>query len=249
MVPSGQAESGLPGSCARVLADGGAEVATVQVDQANLERQTLATQLSQALTDPDDGGKDQITVAGVVSLLAPDGDSALAGTLTLIQALGDAGVEGRLWTLTSGAVAAGAGESPDPAQAAVWGLGRVAALEFPQRWGGLIDIQDLALTDRTAGRLRAILADDGHGEDQLAIRACGIVARRLTRVPAGTPRAAVAAVRHRTGHRRDRGAGWARRPLGGRERRRARGADQPPRARGRRVPSSWPLRSVPWARR
>ena len=67
-------------------------------------------------------------------------DGVVAGSLVLVQALGDAGVGGRLWVVTSGAVAAGAGEVPDPGQAAVWGLGRVAALEVPQRWGGLIDV-------------------------------------------------------------------------------------------------------------
>ena len=66
---------------------------------------------------------------------AGDGDAGLTGTLVLVQALGDAGIDGRLWVLTSGAVAAGAGESPDPAQAAVWGLGRVAALEFAAALG------------------------------------------------------------------------------------------------------------------
>ena len=31
---------------------------------------------------------------------------------------------------------------PDPAQARVWGLGRVAALEHPDRWGGLVDLPE-----------------------------------------------------------------------------------------------------------
>ena len=35
--------------------------------------------------------------------------AGLAGTLALVQALGDAGVGARLWVLTRGAVAAGAG--------------------------------------------------------------------------------------------------------------------------------------------
>jgi short-subunit dehydrogenase/acyl carrier protein len=84
-------------------------------------------------------------------------------------------------------VATGTGESPDPAQAAVWGLGRVAALEVPQRWGGLIDVPP-EVTGRAAARFRAILADEGHGEDQVAIREAGIAARRLVRAPAGAPR-------------------------------------------------------------
>ena len=58
----------------------------------------------------------QETVSGVVSLLGLDetpvpGYQAvtvgLAGTLALVQALGDAGVDAPLWVLTCGAVAAG----------------------------------------------------------------------------------------------------------------------------------------------
>ena len=46
-----------------------------------------------------------------------------------------------LWAVTRGAVAAAAGEVPAcPVQAQVWGLGRVAALEHPGRWGGLADL-------------------------------------------------------------------------------------------------------------
>ena len=74
----------------------------------------------------------------------------LAGTLGLVQALGDAGAGARLWVLTRGAVAAGPGEVPvSLAGAQVWGLGRVAALEHPDRWGGLADLPRWL---RTSGR-------------------------------------------------------------------------------------------------
>jgi thioesterase domain-containing protein/NAD(P)-dependent dehydrogenase (short-subunit alcohol dehydrogenase family) len=109
----------------------------------------------------------------------------VAGTLMLAQALGDAGIGGRLWVLTSGAVAAGPGESPDPVQAAVWGLGRVAALEISRRWGGLIDVP-AELTSRAAARVRALLAAGGE-EDQVAVREAGMLARRLVRAPAAGP--------------------------------------------------------------
>ncbi len=100
-----------------------------------------------------------------------------------MQALGDAGIEAPLWVLTRGAVAAGPGEAlTSPVQALAWGLGRVAALEHPDRWGGLIDLPpDPAAADRrgnergtgrgTAARLCAVLA--GCGEDQVAIRPTG----------------------------------------------------------------------------
>ncbi|MCX5380981.1 type I polyketide synthase [Streptomyces sp. NBC_00091] len=115
-------------------------------------------------------------VDGVVSLLD------VAGSLSLVQALGDAGVEARLWCVTRGAVSTGASDRlTDPVGAQVWGLGRVAALEFGRRWGGLVDVP--AVLDATTGdRLVAVLSGGG-GEDQVAVRAEGVFARRLVRAP------------------------------------------------------------------
>ncbi|WP_184491880.1 beta-ketoacyl reductase [Streptomyces sp. I6] len=126
-------------------------------------------------------------VTGVLSLLAlADADSeektgTVAPTLALVQALGDAGVEAPLWCATQGAVTTG-GSDPlaHPAQAQVWGLGQVAALEHPDRWGGLVDLPE-QLDERGAAHLRAVLAAAHGGEDQVAIRAAGVLARRLTR--------------------------------------------------------------------
>ncbi|WP_079035605.1 type I polyketide synthase [Streptomyces albus] len=73
-----------------------------------------------------------------------------AATLALVQALGDAGVSAPLWCLTRGAVGV-SGEPPDPDAAAVWGLGRVAALELPERWGGLIDLPPARNSDTPDG--------------------------------------------------------------------------------------------------
>ncbi|GAB1639956.1 type I polyketide synthase [Krasilnikovia sp. MM14-A1259] len=127
-------------------------------------------------------------VAGVVSLLGldeaptpefPEVPQGLAATLALVQALGAAGIGAPLWLVTRGAVAAGPGEAlTSPVQAQIWGLGRVVALEHPDRWGGLIDLPPV--TDERAGRkLAAVLA--GVGEDQVVIRASAILGRRLTR--------------------------------------------------------------------
>ncbi|NGO74052.1 SDR family NAD(P)-dependent oxidoreductase, partial [Streptomyces boncukensis] len=71
-----------------------------------------------------------------------------------------------------------------PDQATVWGLGRVAALELPQRWGGLIDLPT-HLDTRAGTRLTNILADSS--EDQTAIRGAGTYGRRLTRAVAAAP--------------------------------------------------------------
>ncbi|MFI1711947.1 acyltransferase domain-containing protein, partial [Streptomyces griseoruber] len=135
--------------------------------------------------------KDVLPVAGVVSLLAlsdeVSGDGVpvgVSGSLALVQALGDAGVTAPLWTLTRGAVTVGRADAAvDPARNAVWGLGRVAALEAPGRWGGLVDLP--AAFDDTAGNaLAAVLAGVGD-EDQVAVRASGVFGRRVERVRAG----------------------------------------------------------------
>ncbi|WP_251092342.1 type I polyketide synthase [Streptomyces sp. Caat 7-52] len=140
--------------------------------------------------------------AGVLSLLALDerplsapgsaaaGHSApaqgLAATVVLTQALDDAAIDAPLWHLTQGAVAVGADPVRHPAQAAVWGLGRVAALERPDRTGGLVDLPEL-LDEAALRRLTGVLADPGE-ETQLAVRATAVHGCRLVRAPlAQTP--------------------------------------------------------------
>ncbi|MFE2408021.1 type I polyketide synthase [Kitasatospora sp. NPDC059408] len=128
---------------------------------------------------------------GVLSLLALGrGTDPAAVTLALLQALGDADVTAPLWSLTRGAVAVARTDAPTaPEQAAVWGLGRVAALEHPQQWGGLVDLP--GAPDQTAvRRLAAVLAgadgpDGSDAEDQIAIRTAAVHARRLVPAPAG----------------------------------------------------------------
>ena len=69
----------------------------------------------------------------------------------------------------------------------VWGLGRVLGLEEPARWGGLIDLPP-ELDEHTLERLCALVAVAG-GEDQLALRPAGMLARRLVRSSLGAARA------------------------------------------------------------
>ncbi|MGW8066921.1 SDR family NAD(P)-dependent oxidoreductase, partial [Streptomyces ziwulingensis] len=140
---------------------------------------------------------DGFALTGVVSLLAladspetaasPDGSAVPAApTAVLFQALLDAGVTAPLWCVTRGAVAVAASEAlTDPVQAAVWGIGRVAALEHPAAWGGLVDLP-AELDARAARRFAAVLA--GHdGEDQVAVRASAVFGRRLVPAPDTAP--------------------------------------------------------------
>ncbi|MGX1855789.1 beta-ketoacyl reductase, partial [Streptomyces sp. NPDC055299] len=123
-------------------------------------------------------------VAGVLVVDCAD----VVRSAVVVQALGAAGVGGRVWWVTRGAVAVGRSDGgPDPVGAAVWGLGRVAALEFPDRWGGLVDLPE-AVDRRALDRLVGVLADGG--EDQVAVRSSGVFGRRLVHAPASVGDAA-----------------------------------------------------------
>ncbi|WP_459248215.1 type I polyketide synthase [Streptomyces youssoufiensis] len=155
--------------------------------------------------DPDTDGADRVALAAVVRRAA-DGAGELAGVLsllpldesaharysatprgfaatqTLLQALGDAAITAPLWCATRGAVSTGPSDPlTNPLQAQVWGLGRVAAEEVPERWGGLVDLPQVA-DRRSRGRLADVLAGLD-GEDQVAVRPAGVFANRLVRAP------------------------------------------------------------------
>ena len=195
LVVAGPAGGELADRCVRGLTEHGAEVVVTRITEGSTTRQALAAEL-------DLPGTAQLS--GVLSLLALDEApladrpmvaAGLAATLSLVQALGDTGVQAPLWVLTCQAVAADPGDLlASPLQAQVWGLGRVVGLEHPERWGGLVDLPAV-LDDRTVARLCAVLA--GGGEDQVALRGAGIRGRRLERAPrprrdeAWTPRGTV----------------------------------------------------------
>ena len=170
-------------ACVQALAHHGAEAVPFSVDTADVDRVVLAKRLRVLAVDG--------IVAGVVSLLAldqrPYPDHAvvpvgMAGTLALVQALGDADIQAPLWAVTRGAVSVGCSDHlENPRQALVWGLGRAAALEHPDRWGGLIDLP-ATLDDRAMSRLCSVLARS-EAEDQAAVRSAGIFVRRLVRAP------------------------------------------------------------------
>ncbi|WKX70500.1 type I polyketide synthase [Streptomyces sp. XD-27] len=193
VVPQSEVDGPWTTGTVRVLAERGATVRQISVDTEASDRTALTDRLRAELADTG-------SVTGVLSLLALEErphpvhssvPSGVAAQLALIQALGDAEVTAPLWSATQGAVSVGRADPLDsPAQALVWGLGRVAALEHGERWGGLIDLPALAHPepdDRAFTRLVTVVAgiDD---EDQIAIRPAGLFARRLLRAPlAETP--------------------------------------------------------------
>ncbi|MFI2664566.1 type I polyketide synthase [Micromonospora carbonacea] len=181
VAPAEHAGQPIVGQVVQALGEAGADVTPLAV--ADADRAALAARLADV---------DAAAVTGVLSLLALDETphpqrpvvpAGLAGTLALVQALGDAGITAPLWCATGGAVSTGRADPLDhPRQALVWGLGRVAALEHADRWGGLVDLP-AKLDRRARGRLAAVLAGVGH-EDQVAVRTSGLFARRLARAAA-----------------------------------------------------------------
>ncbi|MGO4462806.1 type I polyketide synthase [Streptomyces sp. M-16] len=164
-----------------LLTTHGARPRLLALDPSRADRDAWAG----ALRTAQDGHE---PFAGVLCLLSADETSGLLATLVATQALDDAGIEAPLWAVTRGAVAAGPEDAPrSAAQAQVWGLGLVAALERPRGWGGLVDLP-ADLDEAAAARLAGALAGRD-GEDQIAVRTAGTYVRRLVRaaLPDGAP--------------------------------------------------------------
>ncbi|MEU8781760.1 SDR family NAD(P)-dependent oxidoreductase [Streptomyces sp. NPDC048637] len=178
LVAAGRAGAETAGEVAGALRDRGVEVRVLETGAA--DRGTFGDAL-----------RGIGEVAGVVSLLAldetplpgrPRVPAGLAATSALFQAVVDGGSVVPLWVLTRGAVAVLPGEVPSVAQAQVWAWGQTAGLEQAKQWGGLVDLPsgfDASVGDRLAG----LLAAGPGGEDQVALRGLGPLARRLVRAP------------------------------------------------------------------
>ena len=92
-----------------------------------------------------------------------------ASALAALQALlAGAGSPPRLWIATRGTQPAGDRGVSSVASATLWGLGRVIALEHPEAWGGLIDLDPNPGETDASCLLRELLATGG--EDQVAWR-------------------------------------------------------------------------------
>jgi acyl transferase domain-containing protein len=181
---------------AAALTAQGADVRRIAFDVGEADRAVMSQRVGQMLRTVEADLPSQ-PVTGVLSLLALDDSdvashptvpTALASTVALLQGLGDAGLTAPLWCATRGAVAVTPAETPTaPRQSMVWGLGRVAGLEHPERWGGLIDLPDVL--DEPARRLLSAALANGDGEDQLAVRRSGLFTRRFVHAPATAPTA------------------------------------------------------------
>jgi acyl carrier protein len=136
-------------------------------------------------------------IRGVVDLRSLDGGADLdaasfegcapvEGALQIVQCVTRRGRERvSIWCVTRGGVAAGNGSAAaglSVAQAPLWGFGRVAALEHPETWGGLLDLSPAGSEDFEARVLvDELLAPDG--ESEIAFRGGARLVPRLVRRP------------------------------------------------------------------
>ncbi|MEE4582846.1 type I polyketide synthase [Streptomyces antimycoticus] len=184
-VPKVCGDDALLASVVDGLAGRGAHVVRVVVDAAD-GREVMTERLRGGL---DETGVDPSGVAGVFSLLGLDESAhgsfevvpaGLAATVALVQGLGDAGVVAPLWCGTRGAVSVGRSDRlVSPTQAMVWGLGRIVGVEYPQRWGGVVDLPE-TIDSRAVARLAGVLTG-AESEDQVALRGSGVFVKRLVR--------------------------------------------------------------------
>ncbi|WP_354671059.1 SDR family NAD(P)-dependent oxidoreductase [Streptomyces sp. MA15] len=187
VLPEGPAGDAAADAARQHLAARGAVVESFTVSPAATDRSLLRARLAETADRP---GAEPLT--GILSLLSlaegehPDHPAVplgLAATLTLAQAAADAGTGARLWAVTEGAVTVTAAEVPSPAQAQVWGLGRVAALELPTLWGGLADLPAGGAADARSWQQLAVLLAAPGTDDQVAVRGSGIFGRRIVHAP------------------------------------------------------------------
>jgi natural product biosynthesis luciferase-like monooxygenase protein len=119
---------------------------------------------------------------GIASLEAAQA-LGTGSVLNLIQALVNTknAKMPRLWLVTRGAQPAGSESTPlAVAQSPLWGLGRTCAIEHPELWGGIVDLDPQATVDEAASQLLSAI----HGqdkEDQIAFRQGQRYVARLVR--------------------------------------------------------------------
>jgi len=126
-----------------------------------------------------DGRRPRVIALGWADRAASDDPAQAAadaciGAIDLVRTVARGGSGATVTIVTTGAVDPAIDRDPreravDPAQAALWGLGRSLALEAPHAWSGLVDVDPDAMVAERAERLaRALLGEDG--ETQVALR-------------------------------------------------------------------------------
>ncbi len=131
-----------------------------------------------------------------IATIEDDQETITGSILHLIQTLARQTSPTRLWIVTRGAQAVMQGETQLAiAQSPLWGLGKTCAIEHPELWGGLIDLDPhkessiTATDDNHEGlSLRTIIANSHHEEDQIAFRQGYSYVARMVRSRDLTPK-------------------------------------------------------------
>ena len=113
-----------------------------------------------------------------------DAETACSMAVSAFRGLLLSGASGKFWILTRGAQKAGPGSRlPECGQAPLWGIGRGIAVEHPDLWGGLVDLDPgTGAGEQAAMAIECACREDG--EDQVAVREGKRLAARLVRAPA-----------------------------------------------------------------
>ncbi|NTY61313.1 type I polyketide synthase [Mycolicibacterium sphagni] len=103
----------------------------------------------------------------------------LGGTQRLFRAAAAAELRTPIWVTTHGAQRVTNDDTVSPVQSILWGFCRAAALEYPQVWGGLVDLSGRGADEWS--RLIKQVVTASPGEDQIALRADTVQVPRLVR--------------------------------------------------------------------
>jgi len=196
---------GVGSALARVLTQRGDRCRVIYLDQLDASRcwndvddlverfRSALVEFADASAPPLRGVIDlwplDVETAGTLEQLEVAQKIAVGGAAFLIKALveapGPAEAAPRIWLVTRKAISVRTEDgATEPARATVWGLGRSASVEYPQFWGGLLDLgaaPDGSPSSDAAALLREVL--NGDGEDQVALRSGRRFAARLVRAP------------------------------------------------------------------
>ena len=112
----------------------------------------------------------------VLAFDARDGGNC-ADLVSILQTATAQRTPPRVWLITSGAQPLTPGDRAIPDQAALWGIARTAALEYPDFWGGVVDIEPATNAEETILRE----SKSGSAEDQLVYRGGRRFAPRIVR--------------------------------------------------------------------
>ncbi|MFK4121185.1 type I polyketide synthase [Streptomyces longwoodensis] len=188
--PAGFQERDLTGQ--RVLLLGGADAAPGAAEQLGLRGAEVTLAAAAVPSVADAASYDHVLLLSALDLPAGDCDAGAVGRaradgehvfLALLKGLAAAEATTRVWAVTRGAQWTGPEQQTlCLAAGPLWGLGKVAALEHPELWGGLLDLDPAGSADEAA-QIAALPATETV-EDLSARRGGRILVPRLVAVPA-----------------------------------------------------------------